>query len=378
MYDVIVIGAGAVGSAAAYHAAKAGQRVLLLEQFEIDHQNGSSYGYSRIIRYAYDYPQYVRLMKAAYNAWTAFEQDSGEALYVRTGGLDLAPPGEPVFDATIRSLTAEQIPFELLSADEAMRRFPHYRLNPDTQVVYQEDAGALRASKSVRAHVRRAEELGAVVMANTPVTQIDLHADSVTVTTGSGETHSAAKLIVAAGAWLKPLLQPTGITLPLQPIRTQEIYFNAADSFDNDTFPLFIWHLDAEYGRALYGIPSVDGSGVKIAFHGGPDFDPHMDSREPDLSVVEMIRAFADKQLPGAAAAFKNARVCLYTMTPDEHFILDTHPEHSHVVIASCCSGHGFKFSTLLGNICTDLAFTGTTEHDISLFKLLRFASVTS
>lgn len=374
MYDLIVIGAGAVGSATAYRAAKAGARVLLLEQYAIDHQQGSSYGYSRIIRYAYDHPAYVALAQSAYPAWREFEEDSGETIYIRTAGLDFAVPGEPLFENMVANLTQMKVPHEVMTAEEVRRLFPQFMPSEDMLVLYQVDAGVLRASVSVRAHVRLAQRYGAEVLDNAPVRGIQPTSDGVEVVTAQG-TFAATRLVIAAGAWMRSLLLPLGLDLPLQPIAPQEIYFEPLDpaQFEPDRFPIFIAHLQTEYGNIVYGIPSVDGSGVKIALHTGPPIDPTNPDRTPDMQLVERMHNFAQHFVPQAAGSLVSTRVCLYTMTPDEHFIIDRHPAYPQIVIASCCSGHAFKFSTLLGSILSDLALTGETLHNIDLFRLSRF-----
>lgn len=377
MYDLIVIGAGAIGSATAYHAAKAGHKVLLLEQYAIDHQRGSSYGYSRIIRYAYDHAIYVELAKAAYPAWHTFEQESGETIYTRTGGLDLAPPGEPLFEAMEKNLSDADIVHFVLDANEARELYPQFQPDADMQILYQPDAGLLRASKSVKAHVRLAQQYGADVRDDTPVVKITPLTDGVEVTTSSG-TFSAARLVMASGAWLRQMALPLGLKLPLQPIAPQENYFNALapEQFTPEHFPVWIAHVQAEYGHILYGLPNVDGSGVKIGLHSGPPIDPASPERMPDAQTSALMLDFAQKYIPQAAGALASSRVCLYTLTPDEHFIIDHHPEYPQVIIASCCSGHAFKFSTLLGSILSDLAFTGKSAHDIRPFALSRFGKI--
>ncbi|MCS7070815.1 MAG: FAD-dependent oxidoreductase, partial [Anaerolinea sp.] len=226
VYDVIVLGAGALGSAAAYHAAQRGARVLVLEQFEIDHQRGSSYGYSRIIRYVYDHPIYVRMAGPAFALWRALEAEAGEALYIRTGGIDFGVPGtEAMFDGMIATLRAEGIDHELLTPDEAHRRFPQFHFDDDMTVLYQTDTGILRASRCVQAHVRLAQAHGAVVLENTRVDAIHPTADGVRVRAGE-KTYSAARLIVTAGGWAGPLLRTLDLDLPLRPVKAQENYFD--------------------------------------------------------------------------------------------------------------------------------------------------------
>ncbi len=373
-YDAIVLGAGAMGSAAAYHLAKAGQRVLLLEQFELNHQKGSSYGLSRIIRFAYDYPQYVELAKAVYPMWAEIEQESGEKLYTKTGGIDFGALDEPSLNKVITTLQETEIPFELMSAAEATKQFPQFRFSDDTKVLYQEDAGILPASKCVLAHLRLAEKHGATLKSNTPITSVVVHPDSVEVKTAS-ETYSAAKLVIAAGSWAKSFLATLDLNLPLTPCRCQEMYFNTnhADEYEIGRFPAFIAHLPSEYKYMPYGMASNQGSGLKVAWHGGQLVKHPSDiDYTPSPEEANLALQFGRKYLPDMVS-LRASRVCLYTMTPDEHWIIDKHPQFSHVVFAGGCSGHAFKFSTIIGKILSDLATIGQTQHDISLFKVSRF-----
>ncbi len=373
-YDAIVLGAGAMGSAAAYHLAKAGQKVLLLEQFEFNHQKGSSYGLSRIIRYAYDYPQYVELAKAVFPMWTAFEQEAGEKLYTRTGGIDFGKPNQTSLQNVISTLTQTGIPHEVLSSDEGRKRFPQFQFDDDMIILYQADTGILSASKSVLAHLRLAEKHGAILKANTPIVSVTAHPDSVEVKTAD-ETFSAAKLVITAGSWAKSFLATLGLNLPLTPSRCQEIYFDTQNSerYEGDRFPAFIGHMKFEDTRMPYGIASHQNSGLKVAWHGGQLVNhPSEIDYNPSQNEVDMTLRFTQKYLPDVTG-MRATRICLYTMTPDEHWVLDKHPDYQHIVFAGGCSGHAFKFSTLIGKILTDLTLTGETPYDISLFKAARF-----
>jgi sarcosine oxidase len=228
----------------------------------------------------------------------------------------------------------------------------------------------------VLAHVRLARRHGATVVDQTPVLNVTAQGDTVTVETTRGK-FSAAKLILAAGSWMRKLLNTLGTDLPLTSVKCQENFFEGdiPAAYEPGRFPVFIAHLPEEYGYMPYGLPSIDGSGLKVALHGGPAFDPEQPERQTDEQVTETVRAFMRRYLPGANGRLVSSRICLYTMTPDEHFVLDFHPEQSNILIASCCSGHGFKFSPVLGKILVDLAFTRQTDHDISLFRVGRFAT---
>lgn len=376
-YDVIIVGAGIMGSAAAYALAKHGQSVLLLEQFPLEHHFGSSHDVSRIIRYAYDHPAYVELAKANYPAWLDFEEAAGEQMYFKTGGLDFGHPSQPYLQDLVAALSTQGIPFEQLNPSEAEARFPQFRFDEDMTVIYQADAGVLAATRAVLAHVRLAQAHGAQVLADTPVTRITPTLDGVTVEAG-GSRYSAARVIIASGSWAAPMLEELGLSLSLRPMRCQPSYFTpmtTPTAFDIDRFPTFIAHVTGYYGDFHpYGMASLDGSGVKVGFHGGETVD-HVSqiNYTPDADLVDRVRAFISRHIPDANGPLNSTRICLYTMTPDEHFIIDHHPVHPQIILCSACSGHGFKFGTLIGMILRDLAIEGTTPHNIALFRVSRF-----
>ncbi len=374
VFDLIVIGAGAHGSAAAYHAAKRGQRVLLIEQFAIDHERGSSYGHSRIIRYAYDHPAYVLLARAAYPLWSSLEAEAGEPLLLTSGGVDIGRMSTASFASTIETLTRMQIPFELLDAEQAAQRYPQFRLAEDMMMLVQADAGILRASRCVQAQVQLARASGAQVLEKTPVIGIAPERDSVRVATEAG-VFSAGRAIIASGAWGNDLITPLGLPLPLRPTLCQENYFHAERPADYavGAFPVFIWHERETFGWMSYGIPSVNDAGAKFSLHGGPDFDPHDPQREPLEACIEAMFQLIATYFPAMNPTHASSRACLYTMTPDEHFIIDKHPGYPQIVIGAACSGHGFKFAPVIGSILCDLALDGSTAHDIELFKVSRF-----
>lgn len=376
VFDAIVIGAGAMGSAAAYYLSERGQRVLLLEQFELDHRQGSSYGYSRIIRYAYDHPEYVALAKDTFPLWFALQDKLGEQLVFQTGGIDFGPAGQASLEATIAAMQSSGLPYELLSPDEAKRRFPQFRLTEDFKALYQPDSGFVSASRAVLGHIKLAKANGAVMQDCTPVTAIRLASDSVEVATAN-ETYAAGQIIVTAGAWARRLLAQTGQDLPLVPLRCQLNFMAPAEQspYEAENCPVWIAHVDSLFPEAVYGIPSHDGSGFKIAFHGGPAHShPSEISREPDAENVAALRPFMRAHIPGIAEApVRESRICLYTQTPDEHFVVDKHPEHAHVAIGAGFSGHGFKFSTIIGKMLTEIALDGATSHNDNLFKIERF-----
>ncbi|MCY3833190.1 MAG: N-methyl-L-tryptophan oxidase [Chloroflexi bacterium] len=377
-FDAIVIGAGAMGSAAAYYLSARGERVLLLEQFELDHRMGSSYGYSRIIRYTYHDLEYVELMKDTLPLWLALEEELGETLYFKTGGIDFGPRIDERMQATIKSVAKGAISHELISGEVARERFPQFQFPDDFIVLYQPDSGFIAASQALRGHIKLARRLGAVVKARSPVEDIRIGSDNVEVA-AAGVNYSAGRLIVTAGSWAKTLLGKTGLDLPLTILRCQ-LNFMAPDDlrpFTAERCPVWIAHVSGQYPESVYGIPSHDGSGFKIAFHGGPAVARHADiDYSADASNLEALRPFMRAHIPGIAAApARERRICLYTATPDEHFIVDAHPEHAHVAIGAGFSGHGFKFSTMIGKMLADIALDGGTPHNDRLFKISRFPS---
>ncbi|MGP1387259.1 MAG: N-methyl-L-tryptophan oxidase [Thainema sp.] len=381
-FDAIVIGAGGVGSAAAYYLAKAGQKVLLLEQFELNHQNGSSYGFSRVIRYTYDNPIYVNLMRDAYPLWFALQEEAGEQLYVKTGGLDFGFPEMSTFQRMKTSLDESRLDYEHLSQAEIAKRYPQFALEDGMEGLFHADSGLLKTSCCVLAHTRLAQERGATVTDQSPVLQITPSENGVEVQTAN-ETYRCDRIVITVGSWAKEVLATQGIDLPLKIMPCQLGFYqpkNAAD-FEPGKFPVFFAHMNGDYGEMPYGIPHEDPSiGLKITtFYGWDTVEqPSEVDYTPSPEWTERIRSWASQFIPDAAGPLISTRRCLYTLTPDKDFVVDQHPDYPQVVIGAGFSGHGFKFTTLMGKILADLAVEGSTPHDTSLFKLARFQMVTA
>lgn len=379
-FDAIVLGAGGVGSAAAYYLAKAGQRVLLLEQFELNHQNGSSYGYSRVIRYSYDNPIYINLMRAAYPLWFALQDEADETLYVKTGGLDFGDPSQTTFQSLKRSMDEANLPYEHLTAAEIRQRFPQFTPDDGMEGLFQESTGLLKASRCVLTHTHLAQARGATVMDNTPVLKVIPRTHGVEVQTAQ-ETFTSDRIVMTVGSWAKSLLADQGIHLPLKIMPCQLGFYQPSDPalFRPGRFPVFFAHMNGDFGEMPYGIPHEDDSiGVKVTtFYGWDTVDqPSQVDYTPSEEWLERIRDFSRQYIPGAAGPTIATRRCLYTLTPDKHFVVDHHPDYPHVVYGVGFSGHGFKFTTLMGKMLADIAVDGSTEHDTSLFKLSRFQQV--
>ncbi|MDJ0661108.1 MAG: N-methyl-L-tryptophan oxidase [Crocosphaera sp.] len=375
-FDVIILGAGGIGSAAAYYLAKTKQRVLVLEQFSINHDQGSSYGYSRVIRYAYDNPIYVKLMRAAYPLWFALEKEAKETLYIKTGELDFAPINSSSMQEVANSMTRENISYETLTATEINQRFPQFTIPDHMEGLYQEDTGILKASRCVLSHLKLAQKYGAIIEDNTPVMSIDRKPQQITIKTNKN-SYVCQQLIIAAGSWTKQLLIALGLTLPLTIMPCQLAFFkvNNSDDFIPGNFPIFLAHLIGDYGQFPYGLPSCDHQGLKLStFYGWDTVESIKDvDYNPSLQWIETLRTFLKQYIPTANGKLLETRRCLYTMTPDKHFIIDQHPEYDNILIAAGFSGHGFKFTTLVGKILADLVTKKTTEYDLSLFKINRF-----
>lgn len=354
---VAVIGLGAVGGSAARFLAQAGHDVTGFEQFRIGHDRGSSHGESRIVRYTYPDPFYSDLMAASFPLWDALEREAQERFIERCGCLFLGPAGHPEMTAIAAALSQAGRAFETLSAEATTARFPALRLRPGEEAVFQDEGGFIRAGATVAATARLALRAGAALREQTPVAAIEERAGRVRVRTGDGREETFDAVIVSAGAWAGKLLAGSG--LPLKVTRQEVVYLGIArhpERFAPDRLP--VWVDAATYD---YGFPSDGGvAGVKISLHRpGEICDPDAVRPEPDAEFLRARAAYAASRLPDLDPAPVQTLVCLYTTTPDEDFIVDRVPGLANVWLASACSGHGFKFSILIGKIAASLAVTG-------------------
>ena len=371
--DVIVVGGGAMGSAAAWRLARQGHRVRLFEQFALGHAKGSSHGPSRMIRLAYDESEYVHLGRAAFRLWEDLQQESGAELLRMTGGVDVGTPDALALEGVARTYESLGMPYERLDRDELHRRYPRITLPEGTIGLYQRDYGILAASRCVAALAARAAAAGAELHDEEPVLGIIPDGDGVAVRTARG-THRAGRVVLAAGSWMKPLLAPLGIDLPLTVLQEQLAFFRVRDpeAHRPDRLPLLIHRYP---GTTSLGslFPIYDHEGVKVMVDRiGPVVDPANPGRTIDPAILERQREYAMALLPAVTGEVLETTSCRYTMTPDEDFIIDLHPEHRQLMIASPCSGHGFKFAPVIGQILADLALTGETDYPTSRFRLAR------
>ncbi len=374
-FDTIVVGVGGMGSAACYHLARRGRHVLGLERFDIPHNRGSSHGYTRIIRLPYyEHPSYVPLLRRAYELWGEIQRRAGEQLLHITGSIDAGPAESWVFKGALQSAQIHDLPHEVLTAAEIAHRFPGYRLPDDVFGLYQPQGGFLRPEQSIVAHVNAALDHGAEIHGRERMLDWKPTAGGgVRVTTDRG-VYEAHSLVLTAGAWMADLLPALdGIAVPerqvlawLQPQRP--------DRFTPSRFPVF--NLEVPEGR-FYGFPVFAVPGFKFGRyrHFGEEGDPDTLPTEPNNADERMLRAFAARYFPDGSGPTMAMAACMFTNTPDGHFIIDTHPDCPQVAFASPCSGHGFKFASVIGEIMADLAERGATAYDISLFRLDRFAT---
>lgn len=372
-FDVIVLGVGGMGSAACFELARRGRRVLGLEQFPLVHSRGSSHGQTRIIRTAYyEHPGYVPLLRRAWDRWYELEQLTGRHLLTECPCLNVGMPGSELVEGVQASVREHSLSALTISGDEVPRWFPAFRFPADCIAVLEQAAGFLYVEECVRAHIDSAVSLGAEIHAEEPVREWKAIGNGVTVTTDQG-TYHAAKLVVTAGAWATRLLADLGV--PLAVMRQTLLWFDVgsrAAEFRRGRFPIFIADMP---GGPFYGLPAIDRFGLKVARHYGAPELPNPDGVNWDIveADVAAMRPLLDTYIPGLGPLTKG-QVCMYTVTPDKHFVIDVHPRFPQVAVACGFSGHGFKFATVVGEVLADLADTGTTPHDIGMFRAKRFA----
>ena len=371
--DVIVVGGGVMGAATAYHLAKDGQRVLLLEQFGIGHSYGSSHGPSRIIRLAYESEDYVQLARAAFAGWRALEAESGESLMRTIGGLDIGPPDGFALDEIRQTYEASGVPFEALDRDEIVRRFPQFQLPDETIGYYQPDYSLLAADTCVAALAAMARRYGTLIHEHEAVQTVAPTATGVEVCTEGG-TYTADRVVLSAGSWMRPLVRQLGIDLPLTVTKELIVYFEPPDpaEYTPDRFPLFI-HRFPNTTMLGSGFPIFGHAGFKMILDRiGKVTHPDDSDRTPPQTQLDRLLEYAASVLPRLGNKVIETVTCRYTMTPDEHFIIDYHPAYPQIVIASPCSGHGFKFGVIIGRILADLATHGATRYPLERFRLDR------
>jgi sarcosine oxidase len=370
-YDAIILGVGAMGSAAVYHLARRGLRVLGLERFNIPHGFGSSHGVTRIIRLSYfEHSSYVPLLLRAYELWRELEQEAGRRLLYITGSIDAGPPESRISTGSRTSCEMHGLTHEVRTSAELTQRFPGYRLPAHMMALIQPQGGFLVPELCISAYVMLAQAHGAEIHARERVLDWEPVTAGIRVRTDHG-IYETAQLVISAGAWIGDLVPELKLlAVPerqvfgwLQPLRPEW--------FGPDSFPVF--NIDVEEGH-YYGLPIFGTPGFKLGRFHHLEETVHPDAmrRECDARDEQVLRGFAERYFPDGAGSTMALHTCIFTNTPDGHFIIDRHPGCSGVWIASPCSGHGFKMAATVGEIMADLVECGETRHDISLHRLSR------
>ena len=375
IYDAIVVGLGAMGSASVAHAARRGMRVLGIEQFAEGHANGASAGKSRLIRRAYfEDPAYVPLVERAYALWDELERATGANIFRKTGVLLVGPPDSSVLAGSLRSAREHAIAVEELDADALRRRFPVFAVRDGEAGVYEPGAGVLFPEIANAAHLREARAHGAELRFGAAVERWQTGDHDVEVVLSGGERLAARRLALTVGPWL-PAFAPE-LAPPIRVQRNVQLWFAPAGNAAN-VAPARCpgWLVErADYPERLYGFPDF-GDGLKAAFHA---WGATTTARELDRAIseadVEPVRAALETWMPGAAGALREGKVCMYALTPDEHFAVGRVNDEPPVVVAGGFSGHGFKFSSAIGEVVTDLLETGASRHDVAFLAPQRFA----
>lgn len=364
-FDVAVVGLGAMGSAAAYHLARRGARVVAFEQFELGHVKGASHDTSRIVRTSYGDSRYVRLAQSAYRDWADLERESGERLLTITGGVVFIPIDGPYAASDFTAaLTECGVSHELLSPAEAHRRWPQFEVPEGVDAVYTADTGIAHAARTVATLQLRARALGVDIRDRTTVENLVPEGSGVIVHAAGGSVH-ANKVILATDAWANDLLEPLGAAIPLDVMQEQVTYFHPErpEGYDPALFPVWIWEDEkCYYGFPMYGEPTIKAARDVSFNRMSPRSRTFRASSELTSELSEFVRAL----IPGSGTEARTV-TCQYALTPDRRFILGPLPQHPDIIVA-LTAGHGFKFTPTIGRILSELALDGETSDDISMF----------
>jgi len=375
-FDVIVVGVGAMGAATCCYLAKNGVKVLGVDQFRTPHDEGSHGGESRIIRKAYfEHPDYVPLLHTAYDNWHWLEQESKSVVFHKTGLLYAGHSNHPLIGGIKHSATIHHLALDAVSREESASKFPAFEFPEDHEIMFEKDAGYLLPDLAISAYLQLAEQYGAQFLTDTKVLNWEKKGGMMVVHSDTG-TFKADKLIITAGPWLGQLLPDFHTRLRVSLQQLCWVVPTKPELFNAENMPCWVIAHEQRPG-VFYGFPSLDkgkGGVFKLAYH-FPAETVHPDGNRvianPDSTILLEI---LDTYFPGSSYHIQEVKTCLYTNTPDEHFIIDFLPDHEKsIIIAGGFSGHGFKFASAIGEILSDLAIYGTTEHPIDLFKLSRF-----
>ncbi|XP_045745482.1 peroxisomal sarcosine oxidase isoform X1 [Mirounga angustirostris] len=378
LFDAIVIGAGIQGCFTAYHLAKHGKRVILLEQFFLPHSRGSSHGQSRIIRRAYPEDFYTQMMDECYWIWAQLEREAGTQLHRQTGLLLLGMRENSELKTIQATLSRQGVEHQCLSAEELKQRFPNVRLAGGEVGLLDKSGGLLYADRALRALQDAIRRLGGLVRDGEKV--MEIRPERPITVRSTSRSYQAKSLIITAGPWTNQLLRPLGIELPLQTLRINVCYWRekVPGSYGvSQAFPCFLGLGLSLAPHHIYGLPSGEYPGLmKVCYHHGNSADPEeRDCPEAlsDTRDIQILSRFVRDHLPDLAPELAVLEPCLYTNTPDGHFVLDCHPKYDNIVIGAGFSGHGFKLSPVVGKILYELSMKLTPSYDLTPFRMSRF-----
>ncbi|XP_019717220.1 peroxisomal sarcosine oxidase [Hippocampus comes] len=374
-YDYIVIGAGIQGSFTSYQLVKRKKKTLLLEQFTLPHTRGSSHGQTRIIRKAYDQDFYTQMMDEGYKLWAQLERESGVKLYRRTGLLVMGPENSESYLDFKSTLEKNKTPMVVLTPDNFSQHIPNVILADGDGAFVDTTAGVLYADRALKVAQEHFQKLGGVIKDQEKVTDIK-PGPIVTVSTSAG-VYQAKGLVITAGPWTTKLLTHIDLHLPLTVVKINVCYWKEKipDSYHvKKRFPCFLLTEGEEAGDHIYGLPSNEYPGLmKICYHNGSETDPDQRDKQTDTADIDILRRYITRSFPGLIPEPAVVESCMYTLTPDRHFVLDRHPAYGNIVIGAGFSGHGFKFGPVIGKLLCELSLGEVPSYDLTPFRISRF-----
>ncbi|XP_059187860.1 peroxisomal sarcosine oxidase [Centropristis striata] len=378
-YDCIVIGAGVQGSFTAYQLAKKNKKTLLLEQFVLPHTRGSSHGQTRIIRKAYEQDFYTHMMEECYELWSQLEKETGVKLYRQTGLLVMGPENSENYQLFKNTLQRNNVPMVILNRENFSQHIPNVNLAEGDGAVVDVTAGVLYADRALKTVQGQFQKLGGLIRDKEKVTEIR-PGPVVTVST-SAAVYRARSVVITAGPWANTLLAHTALQLPLEVVKINVCYWKekAPGSYDvKRRFPCFLLTEGEEAQEHIYGLPSNEYPGlVKICYHMGSKTDPDQRDQQTDRSDIDILQRYVARCLPGLVPEPAVVESCMYTLTPDRHFVLDCHPNYNNIVFGAGFSGHGFKFGPIIGKLLCELSLGEVPSYDLSPFRIRRFQATT-
>ncbi|XP_033969259.1 peroxisomal sarcosine oxidase [Trematomus bernacchii] len=374
-YDCIVIGAGVQGSFTAYQLAKRNKKTLLLEQFVLPHTRGSSHGQTRIIRKAYEQDFYTQMMDECYKLWSQLEREAGVTLYRQTGLLVMGPEHSDSYLLYKNTMERNNVPMVVLTPENFSQHIPNVILAEGDGALVDINAGVLYADRALKTVQGQFQKLGGVIRDKEKVTDIT-PGPVVTVSTSAG-VYRAKSLVITAGPWANKLLAHIGLQLPLKVQKINVCYWKekVPGTYDvKKRFPCFLQTEGEESDKHIYGLPSNEYPGlVKICYHIGGETDPDHRDKQTDRSDIGILQRYVARCFPGLIPEPAVVESCMYTLTPDSHFVLDCHPAYSNIVFGAGFSGHGFKFGPIIGKLLCELSLGEVPSYDLSPFRIRRF-----